>query len=153
MKIVCISDSHGAENTFDEIVFNNKNDTDLFLFLGDGYRDFEAVKERYPKVKLYGVSGNCDALCPLGQINEEIVCGKRIIYTHGHGFSVKLSLGGLKAYAKTVGANIAFYGHTHIASVIQEDGIFYINPGSVRDGRYAVVFINGGEIRCKLDRI
>ena len=59
MKILVISDSHGAENAFLDVLEENK-DADALFFLGDGERDFESVRYYIGKMRIYALRGNCD---------------------------------------------------------------------------------------------
>ena len=48
--------------------------------------------------------------------------------------------------ARQNGCDIALYGHTHIANILYEDGIYIVNPGSCSQSRngkesYAVIDI------------
>ena len=69
---------------------------------------------------------------------------KKILMTHGHEYGVKSSLLNLNYRAKELGADIALYGHSHIAAIEKHDGIWFVNPGSVslpRGLRHTIAFI------------
>ncbi|HNW05286.1 MAG TPA: metallophosphoesterase family protein, partial [Oscillospiraceae bacterium] len=75
--------------------------------------------------------------------------GKTVFYTHGFRFGVKSGLADLKREARSLGADIALYGHTHIPYVAYEDGLYLMNPGSIgrpRVGKpnYGIVDITDG---------
>ena len=64
---------------------------------------------------------------------------------------VKNSLLSLYYRAQEVGACVACFGHTHSAMARWEGGILLLNPGSLRDGRYAVLEIGEqGEVKAEL---
>ena len=53
--------------------------------------------------------------------------------------------------AKSLGCQLALYGHTHQAGVVDIDGVTLVNPGSLRysfneGGSYAYIVINGEKI-------
>ncbi len=50
--------------------------------------------------------------------------GKRIIMMHGDNFPL------LRRMALDNKADLAIYGHTHISSVVREEGTIFLNPGS-----------------------
>jgi putative phosphoesterase len=69
------------------------------------------------------VLGNTEDLISVG--------GKKVFYAHGHTFGVKSGLDRLKEKARQLSADIVLFGHTHVATTFYEDGIYYMNPGSV----------------------
>ena len=161
MKIIVISDSHGAE-FYIKKVLDMHRDADAVIFLGDGVRDFFSLREKYGTLAFIGVRGNCD----IGygdmydtRITEEITLeGKRVFACHGHTYSVKGGLGVLADAARARGADIALFGHTHKRTEIylpaekdNEKPLYLINPGSI-GGRgegghsFAVLEIKGNGV-------
>lgn len=56
--------------------------------------------------------------------------------------------------AKERGADVLLYGHTHVPMTDYEDGLYILNPGSLRSGTYGVVDLSGAGvvlniIRCR----
>lgn len=141
MRIVAISDSHQRESSVFEIVERHKDNADLFVFLGDGQSDIDTVLLVYPDIKIERVAGNCDwgSEYPTKKIIS--FDGKRILITHGHPFYVKHGYSVIEQESKNLGVDICMFGHTHTPYVAQKDGIYYINPGSARDGSYAIIDI------------
>lgn len=144
MRILVLSDSHGKSYKIREILDKQKNASHLF-FLGDGLRDIEYLKDDYPNIKFHLVSGNCDFGFNNPYSSIEKIGDKIIFYTHGHNQSVKYGLEILKDIGKNVNAQIILYGHTHIAKIQYENGVYIINPGSVSQGR------EGGNSYCVID--
>lgn len=140
MRLLVLSDSHGRKNLLLKAVELHP-EADAVIFLGDGERDTEFLKQLHPEIKLYSVCGNCDYNSLLPTFLLEKFGGKIVYAAHGHYESVKYSLAGLKQKAHNCSASIALYGHTHVPDTTYEDGIWYINPGSVSVGRYAMVDI------------
>ena len=75
--------------------------------------------------------------------------GKRIFALHGHTRQVKYGLQMLAEAAKEKQADLVLYGHTHMPKVDYIDGIYYLCPGSIRQGSYGLADItDSGEIAC-----
>jgi len=129
---------------------------DILIHLGDNVEDIATIKKYY-KGEIINVKGNCDFSegVPSDRLIE--VCGKKIFLTHGHRYGVKENLSRLRYKALETGADIVLYGHTHIAKIDFEEGIWYINPGSAslpRDGdrSYVIISINEEKMEPKLIR-
>ncbi|AJA47446.1 phosphodiesterase [Clostridium pasteurianum DSM 525 = ATCC 6013] len=141
MLIGVLSDTHRINGYIKEACKYTK-DCDIIMHLGDNVEDVGEIKQYY-KGKIINVSGNCDYTdVPSEKI--EIIEGKKFFLTHGHRYNVKSSLMNLKYKALETGADIVLFGHTHIAISAEEDGILFINPGSVsmpRNGKNSIAFI------------
>ena len=150
-KILVISDVHGRLRDL-RWVLNNET-ADAMFYLGDGLYDLNAAlelrKEPVP-YPIYRVAGNCDVnysepsegMAPFG--------GVLFFYTHGHRYGVKSSDGALVERALKVNARILLYGHTHEPVTRYEDGLYIMNPGSARQGRYGMIDITPNGIACIL---
>jgi putative phosphoesterase len=57
--------------------------------------------------------------------------GHRFFWCHGHRYSLYRSYDTLIAVTQNNGADVALFGHTHVPSLDNEDGLLLINPGSV----------------------
>lgn len=145
MRLLVLSDSHGRKNLLLEAVELHP-EADAVIFLGDGERDIEFLKEHHPEIKLYAVCGNCDFNSSLPPFLIEKFGGKTVYATHGHYESVKYSLAVLKQKVYNCSASIALYGHTHVHDTTYDDEVWYVNPGSVSTGKYAMVDITDKEI-------
>ncbi len=126
-------------------------EADAVFFLGDGEDDFytQAVSKLLTDKKVTALAGNCDFYSALPK--EEVVqlYGKRIFALHGHTRFVKYGLQGLLDAVRENQADIVLYGHTHIPKVDYADGVYYMCPGSIRQGSYGIVEITQqGEIAC-----
>ena len=90
MKILVLSDSHGAVSPMEQAV--EQTSPDLILHLGDCWRDAERLQGRFPQIPLQQVPGNCD-FRP-GEPAERLLCLEdfRILMCHGHTYGVKQSL-------------------------------------------------------------
>ena len=79
--------------------------------------------------------------------------GVRLFLTHGHLFGVKSGMSRLKLEADRVGADIALFGHTHRPFLEEDGGVWYMNPGAARDGRYGVIEMKDGAFTCELKEL
>jgi putative phosphoesterase len=61
---------------------------------------------------------------------------RRILFVHGHTFQVKQSTDLIVAEAQLVQADVALFGHTHVAMTKYVDGVYLLNPGSVCQPRH-----------------
>lgn len=143
MRILVISDSHGDSYAVRQAIAEQPTAKILF-FLGDGEYDLSFLND-VPNAGLFvhKVRGNCDygSSLPASVIDE--VNGVRIYATHGYLEQVKYGSGVLAERARDCGASIALYGHTHVPDTTYCDGLWLVNPGSIREGKYAVVDILG----------
>ena len=131
MKILVVSDSHGDYRSFDKLV-RCQSKAEVVIFLGDGYEEYGDVRLNYPNKMFIAVKGNNDWSCPLPLNEERVIEGKRFFITHGHIEHVKYGLDMLKQKARSRGADIVLFGHTHIPYIEYDGGLNILNPGSIR---------------------
>lgn len=145
MRLVVLSDTHGRPSLIDRVLRSEKDAKEVF-FLGDIVSDIEEVMPEFGDRNFHIVKGNCDYFCsyPVFDIKEyPHAC---VYYTHGHKYFVKSGTEVLCSTARSTGANVVLFGHTHIPSVEYEGGIYLINSGSLALPRelgpsYAVIDI------------
>lgn len=149
MKILILSDSHGAEQKLIDILTEHK-DADCFVFLGDGERDFEsalAALDIFPYGKtrktVLQVAGNCDRFSNEATALLETFGSIKVLITHGHDQNVKFGYGRLAGEARSRNCRIALFGHTHRKELCDVSGVTLFNPGSVRAGSYGVLELSG----------
>lgn len=140
MRILVISDSHGDSYSIQQAVHEQPTAKILF-YLGDGEYDLKLLEESNHNTYIHKVKGNCDFASTLPTYIIDEVEGVRIYATHGYVEQVKYGKDLLRQYAADNKAAIALYGHTHVADTTYSDGIWLVNPGSIRMGEYAVVDI------------
>lgn len=125
------------------------SECDYIIHLGDYYHDLSSFSQEFCE-KIYAVKGNCDGG------GEDLVFeaeGKKILLTHGDRYSVKSTLFKLLLRAKEVGADLVFYGHTHIPETCEMDGITLVNPGTLSaygKQTYCYTVIANGKIISKI---
>ncbi len=139
MRIVIMSDSHGAVGTLLDIIERHRDNTDLFIFLGDVDNDFDEVLMAYPDIKYKRVAGNNDRYSSHMTSDLINLNGKKIFFTHGHIFHVKHGNEEIIEYCRKIGADICLYGHTHKQFTNYDNGLYIMNPGAAFTGAYGVI--------------
>jgi hypothetical protein len=141
MRITVTSDSHRRQGNLFDIIEKHINDTDLFINLGDGEDDVDSLLMMYPNLKIERVAGNCDFGSTLPLTKTITANGKKIFFTHGHIYGVKHGYEDIEEHAKSIGADICLFGHTHMPFTNYKNRIYYMNPGAVCDGVYGIIDI------------
>ena len=148
MKILVLSDSHGHEMQLINII-RKYSDADAIIFLGDGEFDFEkAIKTcgvGEEKI-ICQVSGNRDSSGRKPKVIIREFGAMNFFMTHGDEQNIKYGLWRLIDEAKQQKCSVVLFGHTHIKSFREIDGIILINPGSVMDGKYCVIEVEGSSV-------
>ena len=142
MKCLIFSDSHGNREGIISALDRHKT-AELVFFLGDGVREAEEIALCDTKRTWFFVLGNCDfktdALgSKIKKTDEIILFGKKIVFTHGDLYGVKLHDEGIRSLALSREADIVLFGHTHTPSEdfvsIEGRGVYFFNPGSLSGG-------------------
>lgn len=155
MKALVFSDSHGNVTHMKQAVERER--PDRVFHLGDVVRDACALREAFPGLPMEHVSGNCDYYdsgAPEQLIAE--LCGKRLMLTHGHRYQVKLGVGAVIQAARRAGVDAVLFGHTHEALCVERDGLWVVNPGSIRGPHcptYGVLLAENGGLTCHITEI
>ena len=146
MRILVLSDSHGMPSRILDAVEAHP-EAEALIFLGDGERDLDTVESYYhSQPNVIKVAGNCDFSSSLPLLRVVTLGGKKIYCTHGHSEHVKYGTDELLLRARQEGADIVLYGHTHTGVTCYDDGLYIMNPGSIRDGHYGMIDIVPGGI-------
>lgn len=129
MIIAVISDTHRMAK-YIELGRKYIKEADVLIHLGDNSEDIKELVRDF-KGDVYGVRGNCDYsnAYPTEQILD--IMGEKIFLTHGHLYGVKNNLSNIYCRAKELNAGIVLFGHTHEGLLKDEDGIVFMNPGSI----------------------
>ena len=144
---VIISDTHGNISAMEKILPIMK-ESDYVIHLGDFQRDIQLF-ERELRSKILSVKGNCDGG------GEEIfteIEGVKIVAVHGDRYGVKSTPMKIYLRAKELGANVVFYGHTHVPLIEEIDGIQLVNPGAFTgftEKSYCYAVFHGGKVTVK----
>lgn len=135
VRILILSDSHNNRNAVHRILQQHESQCDAAVFCGDGARDFLSQVT----LPCAAVRGNNDSsLChihagttarteTLNAVEWLVVCGRRIMLTHGHLF---YDTERLLLTAQEQQADIVLYGHTHVAQARWHQNLLLLNPGS-----------------------
>ena len=152
MKILVFSDSHRSLSGMYSAI--DLHQPQQVIHLGDIMSDAEEVAEHYPKLPFCLVPGNCDGWSISVPVKKQIkLAGKSILLSHGHRWNVKSGYDAAIADARTVGADILLFGHTHVPVCRQlEDGLWMVNPGPARSS-YGLIEIVDETISCALHQV
>lgn len=154
MRILVISDSHGDYRAVRDAALSQMR-AEVIIHCGDGESEAESLRRDFPDKAVYCVKGNCDWGSRLPVQGELCIEGKKIIYTHGHAYSVKSGYAMIKQEARQRGADILLFGHTHTPLNEYEDGLYIMNPGSIRswNASYGIIDITDKGIMTNIVHI
>ncbi|MBQ6268021.1 MAG: YfcE family phosphodiesterase [Clostridia bacterium] len=147
MRILVVSDSHGAVHPLREALALHP-EASVVIHLGDGAQDLAQAADLIGERRTVQVCGNCDFGSPLPANALAEAQGVRIFCSHGHTEHVKYGLQVLCDKARAQAARIALYGHTHEPVTAVLDGLYLMNPGSIRAGSYGMIDLEPGGILC-----
>ena len=120
--MLIFSDSHGDSERMKYIIDEVHPDAEYVLHLGDFDRDIEELAPLWQRKTFVSITGNCDRYfryVPASELTRTLdIGGLRIFMCHGDRQGVK-STGDavLSVIAAEKRAEIALYGHTHVASL------------------------------------
>ena len=135
MRYLIVSDTHGRHTTLGEIL-ESMGPIEGLIHLGDSQITKDSMQMMVGKeVTIYSVRGNCDHDCNLSLDQLIEIAGKKIFLTHGHRYHVDSGTQSLEEKAKSLGAEIVMYGHTHRPDDRMVEGLRIINPGSLSKPR------------------
>lgn len=134
MRIAVVSDTHRLSNHIKLAKKLIKN-ADVLIHLGDVTDDLDELTDGF-NGEVYAVRGNCDFSRKYPKEQLLVLDGKKIFITHGDTYGVKYGLTEIFFRAKEINADIVLFGHTHQRLIAEEEGILFMNPGSVSLPRY-----------------
>ncbi len=135
-KICVISDTHGRLDNIRRIM-PVINSCEKLIFLGDYTSDLFKLKNEIT-TDIEAVRGNCDLTSPYPEKIILEIFGERFFIAHGHKFGVKNDLTRIAYEAESENCSFVLYGHTHVASEDDFEGIKLINPGSLGEPRFGL---------------
>ncbi|WP_173915913.1 metallophosphoesterase family protein [Halobacillus sp. Marseille-Q1614] len=151
-KVLIISDTHGLTDKVTEIKERHQEEVDAMIHCGDSELDFDSKELE----GFYYAKGNCDFQPEMEEEQIFTVDGLTFLVVHGHMHQIKSTLMPLSYRADEVGAQVACFGHSHMAGAENIDGKLFINPGSARQPRdrkeptYAILeWENPNEVRVQ----
>lgn len=156
MKCVVLSDSHGNWKYMYQAV--EREEPDQILHLGDVVRDVPCLREAFPHIPIAQVLGNCDLYSgsDLPEERELTLEGKRIWLLHGHTYGVKSGTGLVRGEARSRGADVVCFGHTHRPLCERDGSLWLLNPGTCQGApaaSYGVIEVENGVLTCRVERL
>ena len=124
---ILVSDNHGDEHALLDLVSLYEETISCFLHCGDSESHVSDPIWTHMKT----VKGNMDRESAFPEKRIVSLGDKKVLVTHGHLQGVKRDLTQLKVEAKEEQVDVVCFGHTHIPFCKREDGILYVNPGSI----------------------
>lgn len=151
-KILVVSDSHGVTKELGELKKRHQHEVDLMIHCGDS----QLMADDRNMDGFVAVRGNCDSDIRYPMDRLEVVAGKKVYVTHGHKYSVKISLMSLNYRAIELEADIVCFGHSHVLGAEMINGILFLNPGSIllprelRKKTYVILDVLKGKIKMSV---
>ncbi len=149
-KVGLISDTHAPMRWRDvpDVVFDIFRDVELILHAGDVGELWvlDKLSAIAPVVSVHGNDDSAESIRDLPYKQVVTIGGQRILLWHSHiqdrptelafrtidAWQPKLAR--LARSAKSAGASIVVYGHTHVAMTTVVDDVLIINPGAIASG-------------------
>jgi hypothetical protein len=136
MRILVFSDTHKKCETMNAVIKKYGDTVQAIIHLGDCDLDLYVYKcSNDAPLPVYMVAGNCDNENYSKREEMLELEGFRVLITHGHLYVVHGTTDMLVKYAEAQNAAVCLFGHTHRSAMFTENGIFYMNPGSLSDPR------------------
>lgn len=145
-KWLIVSDSHGSLFLLEKIKEKHR-DLDGLVYLGDGINELNRYSHGF--LQVVSVRGNCDLLSDAPEEMTFNLGGQTVYLSHGHKWGVKSGLMRLFLRAKEAGATVALFGHSHRYTEEFYEGVFFLNPGALVDGSYAVLTLSLDTIKAE----
>lgn len=148
MKVLIVSDTHRKNDNYLKVL-RLQGHLDMVIHCGDS-EGSEYLLSESADCPVQLVLGNNDFFSNLPRDLEFHLDQYKIWVTHGHNYYVSMGNEKLKEEARSRGADIVLYGHTHRPVIdMTQKGIIAVNPGSLsyprQDGHrpsYAVMEID-----------
>lgn len=128
MKVLLVSDTHGRGGALREVI--ELENPQYLCHMGDVEGMEDEIRAMSPCPAAI-IAGNNDFFTDLKDELFLELEGFRIMMTHGHNYYISLGPERLKERARSVGADIALFGHTHRPYLEEDEGLFLANPGSL----------------------
>lgn len=137
IKIGVVSDTHlpGYDQRLESVVKKHFGDVDMIIHAGD-LVDLR-VLDMFAGREIKAVCGNMDYSSVKEELPEQLffeIKGFRFGVIHGWGSPAGIEE---RILAKLGPLDCIVYGHTHIPACHTKGGVFFFNPGSPTDKRFA----------------
>ena len=152
MRILVMSDTHRDYYAAVSAV-RQQPSAEVILHLGDGEEEADRLALQFAKKMVVSVRGNCD--WGSQKPNDALLHfeGKTIYMAHGHLYNVKMSYYPICCAARERQADIVLFGHTHLPVTDYDDGLYLMNPGSLREENYGIIDITPAGIVTNLMKL
>jgi putative phosphoesterase len=132
-RLLVLSDTHGNSPFLEAVLRWAGNDTfDAAVFLGDGIDDLRRAAARTGfSGEWHMVRGNNDYTSSVPEAAVVNCGGRRFFLCHGHRYALYSGNDRLIAAARKMEADVALFGHIHVPSIENEQGLLLVNPGSI----------------------
>jgi len=128
-KILIVSDTHGRNDLMTQIIKKEKP-IDMLIHCGD-LESSPSMLDCLVDCPVHAVSGNNDFSADLSRMKVFRIGDSKAVLVHGHKYNLHSGLLSLRYLARGNGADIVMFGHTHHPVITTEDGVTFINPGSL----------------------
>lgn len=146
LKIAVISDSHWGKVHLEMFAkLTKENAYDAVIHLGDGLSDAKWLAKALTIPVKY-IAGNCDPQWSCARELRETFEQVRVLGVHGDLYGVKYDYSQLSYYGEEAMANVVLFGHTHQAYAGYVGRVLMLNPGSLKEGHYAELWIDGEKV-------
>ncbi|MEK5216338.1 metallophosphoesterase family protein [Psychrobacillus sp. FSL H8-0487] len=131
MKLLIMSDTHSATKIMEQVIELHQGEVDAIIHCGDS----ELNANYFADNPVHIVRGNCDIddRFPLEELFP--IEDAKVLVVHGHKYNVKSTLMPLFYRAQEVQASVVCFGHSHLLGAEMQQGILFINPGSLQQPR------------------
>lgn len=129
MKILIVSDTHRSNALYLQLV-EKYEPLDMIIHCGD-IEGSELTISKASDCPVHMVAGNNDFFSQIPMEDEFYIGKYKVFLTHGHHYYISMGNELLKDEARSRGADIVMYGHTHRPVIEQDGNILVINPGSL----------------------
>ena len=129
MRILIVSDTHRKNDNYLKIL-SRQDHLDMVIHCGDVEGSEYAISQA-ADCPVIMVSGNNDFFSELPRESAVDIGGKKVWITHGHNYYVSMSVETLKQEARSRGADVVMFGHTHKPYLEIEEDLVTLNPGSL----------------------
>ncbi len=126
VRLLVFSDNHRERSGLKEMLRQNHGYDHVFS-LGDS----EMPEHELSSMGIVGVRGNYPFEPQFPYDLNLRFLDYNVFFTHGHRYFVKSGLSALYRNARSLGCQIAFYGHTHIWNIEDAGDVLLVNPGSL----------------------
>lgn len=135
-KILVVSDNHGSWENLQVALDYTKGQIDALVHCGDSEFTPEMLRGM-ADCPVYLAEGNCDYYFSGDREDIFEMDGHVCFVTHGNQYGVNWGEDELLDKALEMGADIVFYGHTHVPAyhVYEDEGVTVFNPGSIAQPR------------------